>query len=167
LLLIFFQSRFDDYYELEVGSKFEANDLSSNSSPQSWTHFRISRPLGEGVKPTVQTGFNKFEDVRGESGTRLSITLNEDAVAAGFLQEEIVLKPLLEKILEKSPYSVAFASCSTQDEIQSIIDASRKEEDELLAENQQGDGETETSDLRGMECSDDNDQSIGMSSLLF
>ena len=71
--------------------------------------FRIVRPMDEGVKPTAATGFGRFEDVRGESGTRVTFLANQSAVEAGLLQEDR-LRPILTKIFETSQYTIAFSS---------------------------------------------------------
>ena len=112
-----FQSKFDDYYEFEVGQT-------------SYTHFTITRPLHEGTQPTAENGFDQFIDVRGESGTCVTITLNEKAVSYGLLEED-VFKPILIKIFETSQYQCAF---STDEEAQSIVDASKEEAQDAVGD---------------------------------
>lgn len=90
--------------------------------------------MKEGIKPTSINGYNKFTDVRGESGTRVTLTLSEAAISAGFLEEERVLRPLLTKILETSQYNVALADCCSEKERYELIDASRKEVEEVEAD---------------------------------
>lgn len=88
--------------------------------------------MDEGSKPTTDNGFTALTDIRGESGTRITIKLNQMAIDAGYLKEEEVLKPLLEKILEKSPYSAVLQKCCTEKEIDELIDANRREEQSIL-----------------------------------
>lgn len=114
------KSKFDDYYVFKLG-KDEQNNFSQ---------FMISRPMQEGTKPSISNGFDKFSDVRGESGTRVTISLNEDAINAGLCKEE-VLKPILEKALESSSYSVLLQSLCTEVERRGIIWANQKEEEEF------------------------------------
>jgi hypothetical protein len=95
-----------------------------------FSKFTISRPMDEGSKLTVENGFNSFVDVRGDSGTRITIKLNQEAIDAGFLKEEEVLKPLLEKILEKSPYSAVLMKCCEENQIDDLINANKIEEEE-------------------------------------
>lgn len=116
------------------GIPFIQNDdqkqVDSDENP--FSKFSISRPMDEGSKPTVENGFNSFADVRGDSGTRVTIKLNEAAINAGFLKEEEVLKPLLEKILEKSPYSAVLMKCCNQNQIEELINANKIEEEENI-----------------------------------
>eukprot|EP00977_Amphora_coffeiformis_P027388 scaffold34608_cov172-Amphora_coffeaeformis.AAC.8 len=112
------KSKFDDYYEFEVGV------LSANQTLENAVEvFCVRRPRAEGAKLTVEEGFDQFEDIRGESGTCVTMRLNEDAIAAGLLDEE-KLKPMFLKIVETTPYTVAFSS---DNEAQKIIDASELE----------------------------------------
>jgi hypothetical protein len=83
--------------------------------------------MDEGEKPSARNGYDRFGDVRGESGTRVTLRLNEKAVEAGLLQED-TLKPILTKIFETSQYTVAFSSDA---DAQDIIDASQKEIEDL------------------------------------
>jgi hypothetical protein len=96
-----------------------------------FSHFQINRPLSEGSQPSLDNGFNNFEDVRGESGTRVTITLSQAAIAAGFLNEKEFLVPLVTRILEKSPYRVAFEGCCSVEECDRIILANSREEMEI------------------------------------
>jgi len=136
------KSKFDDYYEFKVGTinHEQYKDLTSDrehdrkkdtSQAADLSQFSITRPMAEGVKPSVANGHNGISHVRGESGTLVKLTLSKDAIKAGFLEEEKILKPLMEKILEKSQYTVAFASLCSADEHESLINASDKEEEEL------------------------------------
>lgn len=165
LRFLHIQSKFDDYYELRIGQDScnhwmdcDDNDDRKNKHGEPFTYFQINRPLPEGSKPSLSNGFQSFNDVRGESGTRVTILLSDDAIkgngshenislcvsimipniftvlAAGFLNEKEVLVPILEKVLEKSPYLAAFYRCCCQDEIDSILFASEKEEREIKIE---------------------------------
>lgn len=98
------KSKHDDYYEFEVGLLSEDQSLESATE-----EFCIRRPREEGAALTVENGFDKFEDVRGESGTCVTIRLNDEAVAAGLL-DEAKLKPIFLKIFETSQYTIAFSS---------------------------------------------------------
>lgn len=114
------KSKFDDYYVFQL------------SKDDSFSSFKIMRPMEEGAIPTVPNGYGKFTDVRGESGTRITIHLNQDAIAAGILDSsEKFLKPLLTKFLESSPYSVVMEDCCEDHERMDIINASQKEMDEI------------------------------------
>lgn len=113
------QSKFDDYYVFQLPAK-------EHDGIHPYTHFSISRPMDEGVKPTTDNGFDKFTDIRGDSGTRITIHLNERAMEAGLLDQE-KLKPMLEHILETSPYSVVLEECLDDTQRQEIIEASQKE----------------------------------------
>jgi len=85
--------------------------------------------MKEGVRPTAENGYGAFEDVRGESGTRVTIRLNQTAIDAGLLDED-KLKPIFAKILETSQYTVAFSS---DEDAQDVIDASRKEDEAAMS----------------------------------
>lgn len=112
------KNAFDDYYEFEVGVLSASQPLESAVE-----EFCIRRPREEGATLSAEGGFDQFEDIRGESGTCVKIRLNEDAVAAGLLDEE-KLKPIFLKIVETTQYTVAFSS---DGEAQKIIDASELE----------------------------------------
>lgn len=117
---LFNQSKFDEYYVFKLSSD---NDFSS---------FDIMRPMSEGTLPSAQNGFDKFTDVRGESGTRITIKLNDDAIAAGILNEAEILKPMLTKFLESSPYSVVLENCCIDEkEKVDLINASQREIEEI------------------------------------
>jgi len=114
--------------------------------------------MNEGVKPTTANGFANFTDIRGDSGTRVTITLNQSAVKAGFLKEEEVLMPMLEKFLEASPYSVVLDKCCTEQQRKEIIDASQREKDDFEQLQQNADSDEEEfediHDLGGAEIDD-------------
>jgi hypothetical protein len=95
------KARFDDYYEFEVG-----NVLKSQSD---FTDFCIARPMEEGIRPTTHNGFDKFQDVRGDSGTRVTIVLKDSLVNAGWLDED-KLRPIFTNVFKSSQYTVAFSS---------------------------------------------------------
>jgi hypothetical protein len=97
------KSKFDDYYEAEIG-------MFNNPDPvHAFDHFSIRRPFPEGTTLTVEGGHDQFYHVRGESGTCVTIRLNDRAVQAGYLQEE-VLRPIFSKIVETTQYTFAFSS---------------------------------------------------------
>ena len=117
------KSKFDDYYEFQVGI-FSSNEQDEQTQvATAFDSFRIKRPMEEGSQLTVQDGFDQFQDVRGDSGTCITIRLNETAIAKGFLDESI-LKAVFLKIVETTQYTVAF---STDDQADEIIQASAKE----------------------------------------
>jgi hypothetical protein len=180
------QSKFDDYYEFEVGMGVQRGDpnnntndgvmsdntsketeesslgiSSSGSSSSEYSHFFITRPMEEGVMPLASNGFVRFSDVRGESGTRVTIQLSQRAIEAGMLDEENVLKPMLVKFFETSQYSVAFSSYNNgvvvhheeeeEEEVQSIIDASQRELEDQMEE----------AAAAAKEGSDDNESILG------
>lgn len=78
----------------------------------------------EGQRPTVENGYDKFQDVRGDSGTRVTVFVNDAVREAGWLDES-KLKPILTKIFETSQYTFAL---STDGDAQKIIDASKLED---------------------------------------
>lgn len=96
-----------------------------------FSHFSISRPMEEGMEPNIENRFDAFTDVRGDSGTRITIKLNQAAVDAGFLKEEEVLKPMLGRFLQASPYTVLLDKCCTDEQRQEIIDASQREKEDF------------------------------------
>lgn len=116
------KSKHDDYYVFEMGLWDAATDPAT-----AFDQFRIARPHPEGTELTVETGFDQFAHVRGESGTSVTIKLNASAVAAGLLDEE-KLKPMFLKIVETTQYTVAFSSDA---EAASIIAASAQEKQAL------------------------------------
>lgn len=139
------KSKFDDYYVFKLpadgatsGTK-KASEIdtamdaatATNSSGNVFSHFSISRPMKEGTAPTIENGFDAFTDIRGDSGTRVTIKLNQAAIDAGMLKEEEVLKPMLGKFLQASPYTVVLDKCCTDEQRQEIIDASRREQEDF------------------------------------
>jgi hypothetical protein len=112
------KSKFDDYYEFEVGLLSDAQNVET-----AFREFCITRPREEGAELTVENGFDQFQDIRGDSGTCVTIRLNQDADDAGLLDEE-KLKAIFQKIIETTQYTVAFSS---DDEAQAIIEASKTE----------------------------------------
>ena len=106
---------------------------------EAFEDFCITRPMAERGELSVANGYDKFEDVRGESGTRITVRLNDAAIAHGLLDEN-KLKPIFIKILETTQYSVAFSS--DEEGSRAIIDASAKEKEFLDALKQkENDGE--------------------------
>ena len=137
-----FQSKFDDYYVFKLPAKSGNNDLEKLSSARGtrtdtittgeniFSHFSITRPMEEGTAPSIENGFDAFDDVRGDSGTRVTIKLNQAAIDAGFLKEEEVLKPLLGKFLQASPYTVILDKCCTDEQRKEIVEATAREQDD-------------------------------------
>jgi hypothetical protein len=128
------KSKFDDYYEFELGQMSESVAVEATA----FEEFCIVRPREEGTELSVQTGFDRFQDVRGDSGTCVTLHLNQAAKEAGLLDEQAVLKPMLLKIVETTQYTVAFSTDT--DGAQAIIDASAQEQQfmaELKREDQQ------------------------------
>lgn len=117
------KDKHDDYYEFQLG----VLDSTTTDAAVAFKEFSIVRPREEGTDLTVGEGFDQFEDVRGESGTCVTIHLNQNAIEAGLLNEEI-LKPLFLRIVETTQYTVAFSSSV---EAQDIIAASSKEKEEI------------------------------------
>mmetsp|Transcript_6381 Transcript_6381/g.14209 ORF Transcript_6381/g.14209 Transcript_6381/m.14209 type:complete len:897 (-) Transcript_6381:120-2810(-) len=118
------KSKFDDLYEFSVGLLADGDDPKT-----AFDSFRIRRPKEEGSKLTVEDGYDQFQDVRGDSGTCITIRLNEAAVAEGLL-DEAKLKEIFLVLLETTQYTVAFSKDGQAEE---IIQASAKEQ-EALAE---------------------------------
>ena len=104
-------------------------NVSAGNEAESFSRFSVVRPMKEGVRPTADNGFLAFADVRGDSGTKVAIRLNEKAIGAGLLEEQ-KLKPIFAHILETSQYTVAFSS---DDDAPDLIDASRKEDEDAAA----------------------------------
>lgn len=112
------KAKFDDYYEFEI-----AFDKTLHQEGYSLQEFCVSRPREEGAQLTAENGFNLFHHIRGDSGTCVTVRLNQRAISEGFL-DETKLKPLLLKIVETTQYTVAFSS---DENAQEIIAASAKE----------------------------------------
>lgn len=113
LFAVFHQSKFDDYYEFSYGK---------TPTETNYEQFTIRRPMSEGTVPTAGNGYDQFRDVRGESGTRVTI----HCVDSDWCTEEVI-RPMVTKILETSPYTVAF---STDSDAKTIIEASKQEREE-------------------------------------
>lgn len=128
------KAKFDDYYEFEVGM---VQTPQQEGYWESLKEFRLVRPYDEGTQLTAAKGFDRFHHVRGESGTRVTIRLNQKAIDNGYLDED-KLKPILLKIVETTQYTVAFSSDETAQE---IIDASEKEIEAVAALQDQEDTE--------------------------
>ena len=122
------KSKFDDYYEFQVAPI----STTMNNPTEQYDKFTITRPMEEGSRPTLHNGFTHFSDIRGDSGTKVVITLNSKAIEAGFLEEQNVLKPFFSKILETSQYSVAFSTDDTKS-VKAIIQASDEEDRDMEA----------------------------------
>lgn len=175
------QSKFDDYYEFQVGQCFdeETNDIQNKNdrkeesvennndtvadgetsavSSSHWKEFIIRRPMAEGVVPSVKTGMTNLTDVRGSSGTSVTLylhpsvteellsvkstttvgsavpeSLDGDAEAlVGIDDAHQVLLSHITKILETTQYTFAIQGVIPSLEEQAIIEASERE-DELL-----------------------------------
>jgi hypothetical protein len=124
------KSKFDDYYEAEIGliGDAKAGQVESDKGVNaSFDCFKIKRPHPEGTLLTVENGHDKFCHVRGESGTAVTIQLNEKAIQAGYADEE-VLRPIFAKVVETTQYTVAFSS---DPEAPSLIAAAAMEKDLL------------------------------------
>mmetsp|Transcript_3287 Transcript_3287/g.4812 ORF Transcript_3287/g.4812 Transcript_3287/m.4812 type:complete len:582 (+) Transcript_3287:190-1935(+) len=102
----------------------------------------------EGQRPTVDNGFAKFSDVRGDSGTCVTVYVNDRVKEAGWLDES-VLKLVLAKLFETSQYTVAMSS---DQDAQKIIDASKTEDQDMeQLKNQPGDDHDFQDDEQGNE----------------
>jgi len=154
------KSKFDDYYVFKLPSDSKTSAGTGTVRANRFSHFSISRPMDEGVKPSVENGFGKLTDIRGDSGTRVTITLNQSAVQAGFLKEEEVLKPMLEKFLEASPYRVVLDKCCTEEQRMEIIDASQKERDDFEQMQQNAESDDEEFDDISVKGVDDSHNSV-------
>jgi hypothetical protein len=75
--------------------------------------------MDEGTMPTVENGYDQMHQVRGESGTSVTIY--------GSWMTEETIRPIVTKIMETSEYTVAF---STDGDATKIVDASRVELEE-------------------------------------
>ncbi len=125
------QSKFDDYYVFQLSNNVSEVD-GGEETFTNFSKFKILRPMKEGTKPTSLNGYDKFTDVRGESGTRITIRLNQKAIQAGLLNQSETLKPLLTKFLESSQYNIVLEDCCVdQDERNEIIEASQREMEEI------------------------------------
>ena len=121
------KSKFDDYYDFQVGAMMQ-HGQQQQPADEDFEEFIITRPMEEGAKLSVETGFDKFTDVRGESGTRVVIRLNQQAINEGLLNEG-KLKSIIQKIIETTQYTVAFSS---DEDAQAIIEASAKEAEAMI-----------------------------------
>jgi hypothetical protein len=102
----------------EKGSTIDTKE----NSLSLWDEFVIARPHDEGTLLTVATGFDQFEQIRGESGTMVCIRLRPQHY--NLLDEQGTLVPLLSKILERTQYTFAVSSSEQR---QDIIEASALE----------------------------------------
>ena len=132
------KSKYDDYYEFQIGMDVPITD---EKYLESIKQFQVARPLEEGAVLSAENGFDQFHHVRGDSGTCVTIRLNQKAVDAGLLDED-KLKPIFLKIVETTQYTVAFSS---DPNAQEIIDASKKEMDLLKAWSTMEDTEADSS----------------------
>ena len=121
------QSKFDDYYEFQTGY-LSPNDDEFKTARTVPAHaklleeFVIVRPREEGTQLTVETGFDQFHHIRGESGTMVTVRLQPQHY--DLLDEAKTLVPLLTKIVETTQYTF---SVSSSEQRQEIIDASELE----------------------------------------
>jgi Protein of unknown function (DUF2009) len=130
------KSKFDEYYEFRIAPVKVIEQLHNNpndciATKLSYSTFEIRRPYPEGTVLNVTTGQNRFDDVRGESGTSVCFKLNQKAIDAGLLQEQEILKSIFLRIVESTEYTVAFSTDIAQ--AKEIIFASAVE-DAYLAE---------------------------------
>ena len=125
------KAKHDEYYEFEVGQVH--HPTTPNGTVHAVDHedatsllerFCIRRPYPEGVALTAETGFDQFQDVRGDSGTCVTLYLNDEAIASGLL-DETTLRPLFLHLLQTTQYTVAFSS---DDSATAIIEASGHEQ---------------------------------------
>lgn len=128
------KAKFDEYYVFEIGME---QTPQQEGYWESMKEFRLVRPHEEGTSLTAENGFDQFQHVRGESGTCVTIRLNQNAVDNGYLDED-KLKPILLKIVETTQYTVAFSS---DENAQEIIDASKNEVEAVAALREQEDTE--------------------------
>ena len=102
------KSKFDDYYEFSIGNE---------NGSLSFDLYTISKPLSkEGQLPMPDNGFDRFSDVRGESGTRVTFELND--VARSSLKDEGDVREMMEHIFQSSQYNVIF---SQDDEAKDVV----------------------------------------------
>mmetsp|Transcript_12407 Transcript_12407/g.18792 ORF Transcript_12407/g.18792 Transcript_12407/m.18792 type:complete len:887 (+) Transcript_12407:81-2741(+) len=140
------KSKFDDYYVFQLSRNVsdDEEDCEEEGEEFTFSKFKISRPMKEGTKPTSLNGYDKFTDVRGESGTRITIQLNQKAIQAGLLNQSQTLKPLLTKFLESSQYNVVLEDCCVdENERNDIITASERE----MEENENTNGDNGSNDV--------------------
>jgi hypothetical protein len=120
------QSKFDDYYEFQLGHT--PIDTSSNGDDNLWNHFKITRPMDEGTQPGLHNGYTGLADLRGSSGTSVTLYLQpkykewttDDGV-------KNILLPMVTKILETTPYTFVLDGIVSKDEAQALLQASEKE----------------------------------------
>lgn len=118
------KAKHDDYYEFQVGSMAATGDSSTSAAAapaELLESFVVRRPLPEGSVLAANTGFGRFSDVRGESGTRVTIRLNQ---ASAHLLDEAALRPIFLNLLQTTQYTVAFSS---DPGAQAVVDASAEE----------------------------------------
>lgn len=174
------QSQFDDYYEFELGrtpnnvKRHEQEEEeqqrrrtesggcgdaplpSSSAAASYWRDFHIVRPFPEGTVPgTASTGMGGLADVRGTSGT--SVTLYLQPAHHDLLETETVLLPLVTSILETTPYTFAVEGILPPEEAAALLHESEVEEETIrsvLAQQQDqerdyGDNDDEEGDGEG------------------
>jgi hypothetical protein len=134
------KSKFDDYYEFELGhtpnndkinhqnGNFNDNDVSV------WKEFTIVRPMEEGQIPTLATGYTSLADVRGSSGTSVTLYLQPQyqhwTTPQGVCD---ILLPMLTKILETTPYTFVVDGIVSPQEAQALLEASENEEQMIVS----------------------------------
>jgi hypothetical protein len=129
------KSKFDDYYEFELGrtpnndKNNRQNGNSDDSELSVWKEFTIIRPMEEGQMPCLATGYTALADVRGSSGTSVTLYLQPQyqhwTTPQGVRD---VLLPMLTKILETTPYTLVVEGIVSPQEAQALLEASENEE---------------------------------------
>jgi hypothetical protein len=102
--------------------------------------------MDEGVVPSVATGMVDLADVRGDSGTSVTLYLQP---AHFSLTDPSALLPMLTKILETTQYTFAVQGVLPQEEEKAIIQASENEKQMLeeLQQQQEQDVDDEDSNM--------------------
>jgi Protein of unknown function (DUF2009) len=84
--------------------------------------------MGEGQVPSLATGYKGLADVRGSSGTSVTLYL-QDQYKEWTTPEGVrdIVLPMLTKILEMTPYTFMVDGVAPAEEIQALLQASEKE----------------------------------------
>ena len=155
------QSKFDDYYEFELGHTATTGDASSSTDVDAdanvWKEFTITRPMEEGQVPSLATGYTSLTDVRGSSGTSVTLYLKPHLREQWDNQPQNLL-PILTKLLETTPYTFVLDGIVSQEEQDALLQASENED--LLIQKQKDKQEIQSDDGLDDDSDDDDDNRL-------
>lgn len=123
----------------------------------------IIRPLGEGRIPSLETDHTQLTDIRGESGT--SVTLYFQPHIQQWATQEKLLE-IITKILETTQYTFAFDGFTSKEEVESLVMADEEGQDflDMQPQNDAGLNVTSMPNIRGDVSSHGNCSTLSISS---